>query len=103
MPIVQRRSRPVNGSVLAFALLEEVLLLVPGPLEEAGVPFSFEGDVPALGVAGVCWEPLVVGVVPEVGVVPVVGVVPEVGVVPDVPEVGVVPEVDVVGGGGVCP
>jgi hypothetical protein len=103
-PIVQRRSKPVNGRVPALALLAEVLagvpLLVSASVEDAGVPFSFDGDVPADGVGDVCSEPVVVGVVPVVVVV-LVGVVPEVGVVPVVVVVGVVPDVDVVGGGGV--
>ncbi len=65
MPIVQRRSKPVNGSVLAFALFVVVglvpaagaLLVVVGAVVFVGVLFSFDGDVPALGV----------GVVPVLG------------------------------------
>jgi hypothetical protein len=53
IPIVQRRSKPVNGSVPALALLAGVPLLVSAPVEDAGVLFSFEGDVPADGVGDV--------------------------------------------------
>ena len=63
MPAVQPRSKPVNGSVLAFAVFVVVglvlaggaLLVVVGAV--VGVLFSFDGGVPALGV----------GVVPVLG------------------------------------
>jgi hypothetical protein len=57
MPIAQRWSKPVNGSVLAFALLVVVglvpagaLLVVVGAVVFVGVLFSLDGGVPALGV-----------------------------------------------------
>jgi hypothetical protein len=65
MPNVQRRSKPVNGSVLAFALFVLVgpvpaagaPLVVVGAVVSVGVPSSVDGAVPALGV----------GVVPVLG------------------------------------
>jgi hypothetical protein len=74
----QRRSKPVNGSVLAFALLVGVLLVFVGAVSEVGVVVagfsdSFDGSVPVLGVvAGV----VVAGVVAAGVVVGVVGVWP---------------------------
>jgi hypothetical protein len=77
MAIVQRRSKPVNGSVLAFAL---VLGLVPeAGVGAVGVLFSFDGDVPVVGV----------------------GVVPVLGVVAGVLGGGEVAVLGVLGGGGV--
>jgi len=74
MPIVQRRSRPVNGRVLAFSLFAVVAVglvaVVVGVGEVLGVLFSFDGDVPVVGVGVVAGG--VVGAV-AVGVVPVVG------------------------------
>jgi hypothetical protein len=54
-PTVQRRSKPVNGSELAFAGEEVVvgeLLAVAGEvvLDDAGVLDDFDGDVPLFGV-----------------------------------------------------
>ena len=55
IPTVQRRSKPVKGSVLAFVLFVVVgtLLFVAGATSFAGAfagaLFSFDGDVPALG------------------------------------------------------
>jgi hypothetical protein len=76
MAIVQRRSKPVNGSVLAFVLVVGVVLVLAGAVSFAAALFSFaaalfsfDGEVPVLGV----------GVVAGVGVVPLVGVVPVVG------------------------
>jgi hypothetical protein len=70
MPIVQRRSRPVNGRVLAFSPFAVVAVGlvtgVVGAVEVVGVLFSFAGDVPVVGVG-------VVGAGVEVGAVPVVG------------------------------
>jgi len=78
MPIVQRRSKPVNGRVLAFSLFAAVVgvvvgVVVVGSVDVVGVLFSFAGDVPVVGVAGLVD---VVGVVFVVGVVGVVGVWP---------------------------
>jgi hypothetical protein len=73
----QRRSNPVNGSVLDFAVVVVgVLLVVSGDGSVVGVVLvgfsdSFDGSVPVLGVVVA-----VVGVVVAVvGVVGVVGVV----------------------------
>jgi hypothetical protein len=70
MAIVQRRSKPVNGSVLAFVPVVGVVLVLAGAVSFAAALFSFaaalfsfDGEVPVLGV----------GVVAGVGVVPVVG------------------------------
>ncbi len=58
MPTLQRRSKPVNGSVLAFAgsLVGEVVLVgvvvVLGVVLVAGL-LSFDGEVPVVGVVGV--------------------------------------------------
>jgi hypothetical protein len=55
-PISQRRSKPVNGSVVAFSLLGAVLLVgvvvVLGAVSLAGVVFydSLLGETPELGV-----------------------------------------------------
>ena len=56
-PTVQRRSKPVNGNLLAFAgfVADGVLLAVAGEtvlagVVEAGVFVDFEGEVPLLGV-----------------------------------------------------
>ncbi len=86
-PTVQRRSKPVNGSVLADAFAGFPLLLFGALLEVAGatVPFGvvddvvgsfvdFDGDVPLPGDGLV----LVLGV-PVLGVAGVVGVVGVVG------------------------
>ena len=77
MPIDQRRSNPVNGSVLAFSLLSLVgvvlvVLVGAGSFVDvgfSGVVFSsFDGDVPVVGVvAGVVAG--VVGVVFGAGTV----------------------------------
>jgi hypothetical protein len=66
-PTVQRRSKPVNGSVEAFAVGSLVVVGVVGSLDASsgavvfvGVLSAFSGEVPDVGVvAGV----LVVGVV----------------------------------------
>jgi hypothetical protein len=54
-PTVQRRSKPVNGNVLAFAgfVADGVLLVVAGETVLAGVVgvfVAFDGDVPLFGV-----------------------------------------------------
>jgi hypothetical protein len=54
-PTVQRRSKPVNGSELAFAGEVDVvgtLLAVAGEvaLDDVGVLDDFDGDVPLFGV-----------------------------------------------------
>ena len=72
MPKLQRRSKPVNGSVFAdapLAGLELVVGSVAVGVPVVGVPSSLDGDVPVLGVP-------VVGVVDVAGVVGVVGVWP---------------------------
>jgi hypothetical protein len=70
MPITQRRSKPVNGRVLAFSLFTaDVGVVDVGSVVVVGVVFSVVGDVPVVGV--------VAGVV--AGFVDVVGVVGEVG------------------------
>ena len=71
-PIVQRRSKPVNGSVEAFLAVGPLPLLgsveaVSGAVVFVGVLLSFDGDVPVVGVGVV--EGLVVGVVVVVVVV----------------------------------
>ena len=58
MPTVQRRSKPVNGNVLAFAgfVADGVLLVVAGAtalLGVVGVFVVFDGDVPLFGAGGV--------------------------------------------------
>ncbi|GEM_PF-2443860 len=62
-PTVQRRSKPVNGSELAFALVVLGALLVVadgvvfvGVDVDGGVLFAFDGDVPLLGL-GTPWGP----------------------------------------------
>lgn len=70
MAIVQRRSKPVNGSVLFEG---SALTPLAAVVEVDGELLSFEGEVPAAGVVGVVLVG-VVGVV-LVGVVGVVGVV----------------------------
>lgn len=73
MPMLQRRSKPVNGSVLAFFSLGDVALLgsegdvvsFDGLVSVVGVVASFDGDVSVLGA----------GVVEVLGVVDVLGVV----------------------------
>jgi hypothetical protein len=76
-PIVQRRSKPVNGSVEAFLAVGSLLGSVEdvsGAVVFAGVLSSFDGDVPVVGVgvaAGVVVG-VVVGVVGGVVVVVVV-------------------------------
>jgi hypothetical protein len=47
-PTVQRRSKPVNGNVLAFAGFVAVLV-VAGETVLAGVLVAFDGDVPLFG------------------------------------------------------
>jgi hypothetical protein len=88
-PIVQRRSKPVNGSVDAFFAVGSPLALgsvedVSGAVVFVGVLLSFDGEVPVVGVgvgvvvvaAGVVVVGVVVGVVGVVvGVVVVVVVV----------------------------
>ena len=49
MPIVQRRSKPVNGSVLAFSLEGDVLLL--GLVLVVGAVSFFSGVVVSLELA----------------------------------------------------
>jgi hypothetical protein len=54
-PTVQRRSKPVNGSELAFAgdvVVVGEVLAVAGEvvLDDVGVLDDFDGDVPLLGV-----------------------------------------------------
>ena len=67
-PIVQRRSKPVNGSVEALAVVGDVVdllgtvLVVAGAVVFSGVLLSFDGDVPVVGV-GVVVAGVVVGVV----------------------------------------
>jgi hypothetical protein len=57
-PTVQRRSRPVNGSLLAFAgdvVVVGALLAVAGSTVldgVVGVFVDFDGDVPLFGVGG---------------------------------------------------
>ena len=67
MPTVQRRSKPVNGSVLAFSLVGVVLVFAGAVslagVVEAGFSASFDGATPLLGVV------VVVGVVVGAGVV----------------------------------
>jgi hypothetical protein len=80
MPIVQRRSKPVNGRLLAFSLFAAVVgvvvgVVLVGSVDVVGVLFSFVGDVPVVGV-GVAGFADVVGDVPVVGVVGVGGVWP---------------------------
>lgn len=78
-PMLQRRSKPVNGSVPLFSVsvvLVGVELVFEGEvsLVLVGVEVSFSGEVPVLGVVGVVG--VVVGVVGGVGGVwlyPVVG------------------------------
>ena len=59
-PTVQRRSKPVKGSVLAFAgfvLVAGALLAAAGSTVLAGVVgvfVDFDGDVPLVGVGGFC-------------------------------------------------
>jgi hypothetical protein len=78
MPIVQRRSKPVNGRVLTFSLFVVVVGVVVvgvdfvGSVAVVGVLFSFDGDVPVVGV-GFAGSVAVVGVVFVAGVVVVVG------------------------------
>ena len=77
--MLQRRSKPVKGSVLAFSLSVLVgALELDGSADllvgVAGVPVSFDGEVPVLGVVGVVGVAGVVGVVGVVGVLGVFGV-----------------------------
>jgi hypothetical protein len=58
-PTVQLRSKPVNGSELAFALagLGALLDVADGVVfvgdgVDGGVLFAFDGDVPLFGVGG---------------------------------------------------
>ena len=54
MPIVHRRSKPVNGSVLDFASLPvDGVVALAGSSLLVGVLVSFDGEVPVLGVVGV--------------------------------------------------
>jgi hypothetical protein len=60
-PTVQRRSKPVNGSELAFALVLGTLLAVADGVVFVGVDddagaLAFDGDVPLLGL-GTPWGP----------------------------------------------
>jgi hypothetical protein len=80
-PIVQRRSKPVNGSVVAFlaavvavgsGLLVGSLFVVSGAVVLVGVLFYFDGEVPVVGV-GVGVAGVVAG---AGGVVAVLGGVP---------------------------
>jgi hypothetical protein len=69
-PTVQRRSKPVNGNVVAFVLfvvvgavsVAGVVLVVVGAVVFVGVLLSLEGDVPVEGV--VVGVDFVVGVWP---------------------------------------
>jgi hypothetical protein len=70
MPIVQRRSKPVNGSVVAFvagavAVGVVLVVVVAGAVVLFGLLLSFDGNVPADGVgvveAGVVEAGVVVG------------------------------------------
>jgi hypothetical protein len=71
IPTVQRRSRPVNGSVFAvvvgLVLVVGALLVVAGAVVVVGVLLSFEGDVPVVGVGVVLVGVVLVGVVLVVG------------------------------------
>lgn len=76
MPTDQRKSKPVNGSLLSdglVPLLGVAVLVLDGEVELVGSLVSFDGDVPVEGVLVVDGV-LVVGVVLVAGVV-VVGVV----------------------------
>ncbi len=74
MAIVQRRSRPVKGSVFAVVLGE--LLAFAASVELVGVVASFEGEVPVDGVVlSFDGELSFVGVVGVVDDVDLVGVV----------------------------
>ena len=75
MPIVQRRSKPVNGSVVAFVtgvvavgVVLVVVVVVAGAVALFGLLLSFDGNVPVEGVgvvaAGVVAAGGVVGVWP---------------------------------------
>lgn len=78
MAIVQRRSKPVNGSVVAFVagvVAVGVVLVVAGAVVLVGALLSFDGNVPVEGVGVVVVGVVVVGVV-VAGVVGVVGVWP---------------------------
>ena len=71
MPIVQRRSKPVNGSVVAFVagvVAVGVPLVVAGAVALFGLLLSFDGNVPVEGVGVVVAGVVVAGVV-EAGVV----------------------------------
>ena len=57
MPTIQRRSKPVNGRVLALAASLLGALLASGDaafvgVEVVGLLSSFEGEVPVLGLLG---------------------------------------------------
>jgi len=81
--IVQRRSKPVKGSVEAFFAVGSVdvlgsLAVVSGAVVFVGVLLSFDGEVPVVGVAVVVGVGVGAGVVAGVvvgGVVVVVVVV----------------------------
>jgi len=78
MPIVQRRSKPVNGSVVALVagVVEVgavgVVLLFAGEVLLVGLLLSFDGNVPVEGAGVVAGGVVVDGV----GVVGVGGVWP---------------------------
>ena len=63
MPIVQRRSKPVKGSVVAFVagvVAVGVVLVVAGAVVLFGLLLSFDGNVPVEGfgvVVVMCDEP----------------------------------------------
>ena len=74
--IVQRRSKPVNGSDVAFfaaAVVDVGSLAFSGVVVFSGVLLSFDGDVPVVGVGDVGVDD--VGVVAGVVVDVVFGVV----------------------------
>jgi len=70
MPIVQRRSKPVNGSVVAFVtgvavvlVVAGAVLLVAGAVLLVGLLLSFDGNAPVEGVGVVVAGVVVAGVV----------------------------------------
>lgn len=64
MATLQRRSNPVNGSVLAFVSLAGTTLVVAGAsllgVVDVGLLASLDGEVPVVGVVGL-WLYLEVG------------------------------------------
>jgi hypothetical protein len=81
MAIVQRRSKPVNGSVVAFVagvvavgvvlvVAGAVVLVVAGAVVLFGALLSFDGNAPVEGVGVVAAGVVAAGVVGVVGVWP---------------------------------